>query len=127
MFGIDQDLFAKTFNEYGKEKMPTITPKTGTWNKKKVENLLEYCMGYGYWMVHGLDNGTVDIYQMTKSKMSSSVGIGNITIQYGGVNGKGKRVNILCESNMYKFSFNFRGKQSAATYPTHLMCDYKKK
>ena len=78
-------------------------------------------------MVHGLDNGTVDIYQMTKSKMSSSVGIGGITIQYGGAQGKAKRVNILCESNMYKFTFNFRGKQSDATYPTHLMCDYKKK
>tara|TARA_B100001778_G_C18540465_1_gene608018 strand:- start:79 stop:1281 length:1203 start_codon:yes stop_codon:yes gene_type:complete len=127
MFGIDQDLFAKTFNEYGKEKMPTVTPKAGTWDKGKVENLLEYCMGYGYWMVHGLDNGTVDIYQMTKSKMSSSVGIGGITIQYGGAQGKAKRVNILCESNMYKFTFNFRGKQSDATYPTHLMCDYKKK
>ena len=36
-------------------------------------------------------------------------------------------VNVLCESSKYKFSFNFRGKQSAATYPTHLMCDYKKK
>ena len=127
MFGIDPILFAKTFNEYGKQKMPTVTPKAASWDKSKVVTLLEYCMGYGYWMVHGLDNGSVDMYQMTKSKMSSSVGIGNITIQYGGVNGKGKRVNVLCESSKYKFSFNFRGKQSAATYPTHLMCDYKKK
>ena len=62
-------------------------------------------MGYGYWMVHGLDNGTTDIYQMTESVMDKSVKIGNITIQYGGVNGKGKRVNILCESNKYKFTF----------------------
>ncbi len=81
----------------------------------------------GYWMVHGLDNGTVDIYQVTESTMKRSVGIGNITIQYGGAQGKGKRVNVLCESSKYKFTFNFRGKQTAATYPTHLMCDYKKK
>jgi hypothetical protein len=125
MFGIDPILFAKTFNDYGKQKMPTVTPSD--FDKGKVEELLRYCMGYGYWMVHGLDNGSVDIYQMTERTMNNSVSIGNITIQYGGVNGRGKRVNISCESSKYKFTFNFRGKQTAATYPTHLMCDYKKK
>jgi len=127
MFGIDPFIFAKTFNDYGKQKMPTVTPAAKDWDKGKVEELLQYCMGYGYWMVHGLDNGTVDIYQVTESTMKRSVGIGNITIQYGGAQGKGKRVNVLCESSKYKFTFNFRGKQTAATYPTHLMCDYKKK
>lgn len=127
MFGIDPEIFADTFNKYGEKKMPTIIPSSKDWDKSKVEELLRYCMGYGYWMVHGLDNGTTDIYQMTESVMDKSVKIGNITIQYGGVNGKGKRVNILCESNKYKFTFNFRGKQTTATYPTHLMCDYKKK
>jgi hypothetical protein len=102
-----------------------VTPSD--FDKGKVEELLRYCMGYGYWMVHGLDNGSVDIYQMTERTMNNSVSIGNITIQYGGVNGRGKRVNISCESSKYKFTFNFRGKQTAATYPTHLMCDYKKK
>ncbi len=125
MFGIDSFTFAKTFNSYGKQKMPTVKPKN--WDKSKVEELLRYCMGYGYWMVHGLDNNSVDIYQMTQNVMNKSVSIGDITIQYGGVNGMGKRVNVLCESNKYKFSFNFRGKQTAATYPTHMMCDYKKK
>ena len=127
MFGIDPEIFADTFNKYGEKKMPTVTPSAKDWDKSNVEELLRYCMGYGYWMVHGLDNGTTDIYQMTQSVMDKSVKIGNITIQYGGVNGKGKRVNILCESNKYKFTFNFRGKQSGDTYPTHLMCDYKKK
>jgi len=127
MFGLDEILFAQTFNDYGKKKMPTVKPPNSEWNKAQVENLLEYCMGYGYWMVHGLDSGIVDIYQMTKQKMEQSVGIGGITIQYGGAQGKAKRVNIICESTKYKFTFNFRGKQSDATYPTHLMCDYKKK
>ena len=78
-------------------------------------------------MVHGLDNGTIDMYQVNESVMDRSVGIGDIKIQYGGVQGKGKRVNIICESSKYEFTFNFRGKQSDATYPTHIMCDYKKK
>lgn len=127
MFGLDPELFAKTFNEYGNQKMPTVKPSSSEWSKTKVKEFLRYCMGYGYWMVHGLDDGTVDLYQVTETAMNTSVNIGDITIQYGGVQGKGKRVNILCESNKYKFTFNFRGKQSAATYPTHIMCDYKKK
>lgn len=127
MFGINPILFAKTFNEYGKSKLPTVTPSSSEWDKASVETLLSYCMGYGYWMVHGFDGGNVDIYQVTQNKMNSSVSIGNITIQYGGASGKGKRVNILCESSEYKFTFNFRGKQATATYPTHLMCDYTKR
>ena len=33
----------------------------------------------------------------------------------------------IYESKNYKFTFNIRNKQASGDYPTHMMCDYKKK
>ena len=51
---------------------------------------------------------------------------GKIEIMYGGSRGKGKRVDIHMESSVYRFMWNLRNKQSGL-YPSHIMCDYKKK
>ena len=60
------------------------------------------------------------------SLFGSAGGSADITINYGGMDGKGKRIDIECESGKYKFKFNIRNKQGGQ-YPTHVMCDYKKK
>ena len=77
-------------------------------------------------MVHGKGNN-VTIYEMTEAYMKKAANItGDIILNYGGARGSGKRLDIHCESSEYKFMFNLRNKQGGK-YPSHIMCDYKKK
>jgi hypothetical protein len=129
MFGIDELKFCEAFNTYPRSK-PIQNHKevSTTFNKSAIEKLLRSGIGYGYYMVHHKGSGTkVDVYEIDESYMkSASTIIGGITIYYGGIDGKGKRIDIECESAKYKFKFNVRSK-SGGQYPTHIMCDYKKK
>ena len=78
-------------------------------------------------MVHGGGTGGVKIYKIDQAYMKKASTItGAVKINYGGSQGKGKRVDIHLESSLYKFMFNLRNKQSGL-YPSHIMCDYKKK
>ena len=84
-------------------------------------------MGKGYWMVHGRSRSNVEIYEVNDSYLNRATTLtGKITAYYGGTTGKGKKVVVDCESSLYKFQFNFRNKQGKL-YPSHVMCDYKKK
>ena len=77
-------------------------------------------------MVHG-KGGNVDMYEMDETYMKKAAKItGRITLNYGGARGKGKRLDMHCESSVYKFMFNLRNKQGGK-YPSHIMCDYEKK
>ena len=125
MFAIDKVEFANIFNNYGKYKGKKVDV-TGKCNKRSIENLLQYAIGYGYWMVHAKGN-KLDMFQVTESYMKKSAKLtGRVVLHYGGARGSGKRLDIHCESNNYKFMFNLRNKQSGL-YPSHIMCDYKKK
>jgi len=129
MFGIDEVKFCESFNSYPRSK-PIQNHKvvSRSFNKPAIEKLLRSGIGYGYYMVHHKGSGTsIDIYEIDKQYMRSASTInGGITINYGGMDGKGKRIDIECESGKYKFKFNIRNKQGGQ-YPTHVMCDYKKK
>lgn len=127
IFGIDPKMFAKTFNEYPhKTRMQTVDV-TSKCDKSAISDLLQYAIGYGYWMVHGGGTGGVKIYKIDQAYMKKASTItGAVKINYGGSQGKGKRVDIHLESSLYKFMFNLRNKQSGL-YPSHIMCDYKKK
>lgn len=129
MFGIDELKFCESFNNYPRQK-PIQNNKqvSRKYNKTAIEKLLRSGIGYGYYMVHHKGSGTnVDVFEIDKAFMKSASTItGGITIHYGGSDGKGKRVDIECESSKYKFKFNIRNKQGGQ-YPTHVMCDYKKK
>lgn len=127
IFAIDPILFAKTFNQYPhKISLPTVDV-TNKCDKGSIQDLLEYAIGYGYWMVHGGTSGGVKIYEIDNTYMKSASSItGSIKIMYGGSQGKGKRIDIHMESSKYKFMWNLRNKQSGV-YPSHIMCDYKKK
>ena len=127
MFGIDPITYAKVFNDYPhKTKMPTVDV-TNKCDKGAIEDLLQYAMGYGYWMVHGGTSGGVKMYEMDQAYMKRASQItGSVKLMYGGSQGKGKRLDIHMESSVYKFMFNLRNKQSGL-YPSHIMCDYKKK
>mgnify|MGYP001161339348 FL=1 len=130
MFDIDPLLFCKSF-------LPTTDPARGgtlpnmtakNVDKGEIKKLLKSGIGYGYWMVHNDGTGKIDWYEMTKQYMNDSATItGNVQIYYGRMKGNGIGVNMTCESQNYKFTFNIRNKQASGDYPTHMMCDYKKK
>ena len=128
MFAIDKIEYANVFNEYGKGYKGKKVDVTGSADKSAIEDLLQYAIGYGYWMVHGKSGSSnVDIYEMTQAYMKKASKItGKITLNYGGSSGRGKRIDIHLESSVYKFMFNLRNKQGGK-YPSHIMCDYKKK
>jgi len=127
MFGIDPILYAKTFNDYPhKTKMPMVDV-TNKCDKAAIQDLLQYAIGYGYWMVHGGTSGGVKMYEIDEAYMRKASTItGSVKLMYGGSQGKGKRLDIHMESSVYKFMWNLRNKQSGL-YPSHIMCDYKKK
>lgn len=129
MFGIDEVKFCESFNNYPRSK-PIQNHKivSRDFNKSAIEKLLRSGIGYGYYMVHHKGSGTnIDIYEIDQNYMRSASTItGGVTIYYGGMDGKGKRIDIECESIKYKFKFNIRNKQGGQ-YPSHVMCDYKKK
>ena len=127
MFGIDPILYAKTFNDYPhKTKMPMVDV-TNKCDKAAIQDLLQYAIGYGYWMVHGGTSGGVKMYEIDEAYMRKASTItGPVKLMYGGSQGKGKRLDIHMESSVYKFMWNLRNKQSGL-YPSHIMCDYKKK
>ena len=124
MFGIDPITYAKDYPH--KTKMPTVDV-TSKCDKAAIQDLLQYAIGYGYWMVHGGTTGGVKMYEMDQAYMKKASQItGSVKLMYGGSQGKGKRLDIHLESSVYKFMFNLRNKQSGL-YPSHIMCDYKKK
>ena len=125
MFDIDPLLFCKSFQSRT-TALPNMTAKNI--DKGEIKKLLKSGIGYGYWMVHNDGKGNVDWYPMTEQYMNDSATItGNVQIYYGRMNGKGIGVNMTCESTNYKFTFNIRNKQASGAFPTHMMCDYKKK
>jgi len=126
MFAIDKEEYAAVFNEYGKGYKGKKVDVTRDADVKKIQDLLEYAIGYGYWMVHGTGS-KVDCYEMDKAYMKkASKNSGKIMLHYGGSSGRGKRLDIHMESSVYKFMWNLRNKQGGK-YPSHIMCDYKKK
>ena len=134
MFGIDHQDFLSVFERYvGKDaagpsvenhiRQVTLTNS----QKKALEDLIASGVGKGYWMTH-YDGGRLHFYQIDNNYLSDASSlIGNtIELQYGGGNGKAKRINMTFETKTYEFSFNVRNK-SGGVYPTHTNGDYTKK
>ena len=62
---------------------------------------------------------------MSKEKNPAMATISSgIEVQYGGSNGKGKRIDMTFSNSYFEFKLNIRNKQ-AGLYPSHLMMDYK--
>ena len=134
MFGIDHADFLSVFERYvGKDaasasvenhvRKVTLT----TSQKSALEDLIASGVGKGYWMTH-YDGGKLHFYQIDNKYLTDASSlIGNtIELQYGGGNGKAKRINMIFETKSYEFSFNIRNK-SGGVYPTHTNGDYFKK
>lgn len=126
MLGIDNKLFCRVFNEYGQTNFKQYHETTNDFDKTKLFNLVHSGIGSGYWMLKG-DRNKYSFYEITEQyAKDAATPTSGITIQYGGDSGDGKRVDISFESKEYKFKLNIRNKQGGL-YPSHIMCDYKKK
>ena len=133
MFGMADDdaaieKFCESFADYPRKKaIKDHVFKSITFNQSAIEKLLRSGIGYGYWMVHNTKGTTIDWYEIDEKYMNEAATItSGVTVYYGRMNGMGKGVNMTCSSSHYNFIFNVRNKQGGL-YPTHVMCDYKKK
>jgi archaellin len=129
VFGLNETDFCSTFNNYPHSSKIENHKQdvTGVCDKGAITKLLRQMMGHGYVMVHGKGAGKVDIYEVDLQYLNRSTNLtGSIVAYYGGTTGTGKKVIVDCSSSLYNFQFNFRNK-AGKLYPSHIMCDYKKK
>jgi hypothetical protein len=128
-FGIDNELFCRVFNEYKEDGTGTNFSEyhkaTNDFDKDKLFNLVESGIGTGYYMLKG-GRKTEFFFVGDEYNKAASQPTTGIEIQYGGKSGKGKRIDIVFESEKYRFKINIRNKQGKL-YPSHIMCDYKAK
>ena len=126
-FGINNKLFCQVFNDYGDVDFSKYNknPDSIKYDISKIKNLIESGIGEGYYMAHIKKNGA-EFYKVDKSYQKTASDVSSPKIYYGGIDGSGKRVDILIESSLYSFKINIRNKQGGL-YPSHIMCDYIKK
>jgi len=124
--GIDNKTFCKVFNEYPDGDFSSLNGVTTKYDSSKISNLIKSGIGEGYYVVTASKKG-YEFYKIDSSYLSEASDItSGVEVYYGGLEGKGKRVDIIFESALYKFKINIRSK-TGSVYPTHIMCDYYKK
>ena len=124
-FGIDNKTFCRVFNEYGETNFSKESGPSSKYSQSKIKGLIKSGIGEGYYMVHGGTKGD-QFYEVDSSYSDVASDTSAPDVYYGGLGGDGKRIDIVFESPTYKFKVNIRNK-AGGLYPTHIMCDYKKK
>lgn len=133
MFGINYEKFLEVFENYGKKGgLPTVSNHVdqttlSASGKQALEDLIRSGVGYGYWMCH-YTGSKLHFYEIDQKYMNDAAHLlGNtVEVNYGGVSGTGKRIDMIFETKTYEFKFNIRNK-SGGVYPTHTNGDYYKK
>ncbi len=132
MFGINEQKFLDVFENYGKTSGPTVPghiaqTTLSASGKSALEDLIASGVGYGYWMCH-YTGSHLHFYEIDRKYMedASTLLSNKVEVNYGGVSGTGKRIDIVFETKSYEFKFNIRNK-SGGVYPTHTNGDYYKK
>jgi len=132
MFGINEQKFLDVFENYGKTSGPTVPghiaeTTLSASGKSALEDLIASGVGYGYWMCH-YTGSALHFYEIDRKYMedASTLLSNKVEVNYGGVSGTGKRIDIVFETKSYEFKFNIRNK-SGGVYPTHTNGDYYKK
>ena len=65
MFAIDKIEYANVFNKYGKGYKGKKVDVSRDANKSAIEDLLQYAIGYGYYMVHAKGSTAVSYTHLT--------------------------------------------------------------
>ena len=72
-----------------------------------------------------MPGGKVYFWEMSTTLNNNASRIsGPIMLYYGGMDGKGKRIDMTFKNPYFEFKLNIRNKQGGL-YPSHLMLDYK--
>lgn len=124
--GIDNKSFCAVFNYYEKGKAGQFKPKQISADTPKLQNLVSSGIGSGYYYAQA-GKGEDQFFKIDQkyNKKASTI-TSDPQVYYGGIDGKGKRIDVVFESDKYFFKVNIRNKQGGL-YPTHIMCDYKSK
>ena len=128
MFNIEEKPFIDIFKNYGKGGSglsPYKFDTTLTTNQKTaLEKMIYTGVGHGYYMAHFI-SGRFEFYKVDENycKQASTLSGSTVELQYGGGDGKSKRINMIFSTNKYDFTFNIRNKQGAV-YPSHTNGDY---
>ena len=127
--GIDNKTFCEVFNYYGKDRPKKSKPKQDSEteqvsaNKTQLKKLIKSGIGSGYYYVQ-TGKGEDQFFKVDNAYANQAATITqDPQVHYGGLDGKGKRVDVTFKSAKYKFKINIRNKQGGI-YPTHIMCDY---
>ena len=127
LFGIDSkrflDVFIKYDNHITNEDYIADNTKLIKGNKL-FKTFLDSVIGYNYILVHKIGK-EIHYYDLRKQENTDKF-IGKVIsskIYYGGIQGKGKRVDIVIETTTLRLNINFRSKDGTV-YPTHIMCNY---
>lgn len=124
--GINNETFCKVFNEYPDGDFSSLNGATTSYDSSKLSDLIKSGIGEGYYIVTA-GKGRYEFYNIDSSYLSEASAVtSGVEVYYGGLEGKGKRVDVTFESALYKFKVNIRSK-TGGLYPTHIMCDYYKK
>jgi len=129
MFNIEQQPFIDIFKKYGKGGSgisPYIVQTTLTNDQKQALQKLIYSgVGHGYWMAH-FTKGKLEFYEIDEPycKRASTLKSNKVELQYGGSDGKSKRINMKFSTQKYDFSYNIRNTQGGI-WPTRTNGDYK--
>lgn len=130
LFGIDNERFLEVFIKYDNHTMSNnvdyIIDDNTTLIKgnKLFKTFMDSVIGYNYILVHKIGK-EIHYYDLRKQENTDKF-IGKVIsskIYYGGIQGKGKRVDVVIETTMLKLNINFRSKDGTV-YPTHMMCNY---
>lgn len=132
MFGINHQKFLDVWENYGKTGGPTVPghiaeTTLSSKGKRALEDLIKSGVGYGYWMCH-YTGSALHFYEIDRKYMEDAATLlsNKVEVNYGGVSGTGKRIDMIFETKTYEFKFNIRNKQGGV-YPTHSNGDYYKK
>lgn len=91
-------------------------------NEAGLKNFIATCVGYGYWMVHGNSDKTIDAFNMDRRQcltIADSVNCPNLIFINSG---KGINVNIECK-NIASLQFQFRSAH-AGIIPDEFLISY---
>ena len=127
-FGIKSKIFCKIFQAIGdKTDFSKYNGPTSNYDEAAVKNLIKSGIGSGYYMAWASSASDYYFYKIDEKYTEKASQIqGGMNVLYGGSGGTGERVDITFESPLYSFKVNIRNKQGGQ-YPSHIMCDYKKK
>jgi len=125
MFGIDPELFKKVFYSFDKNKKGGSNKIIKTKGKTTaLRNFARTVVGYGYHLVHKMNNGTIHYEEITRSNYAKYADpVSDVEIIYPEP-GTAKRIDMKVKTKKLEIKYNIRNKQGGI-YPSHIMADYK--